>query len=489
MAKTKGKGKAKKNAAVTELELLVYPILEIEYPDPLFACAAHPTKPWIASGLATGHVYMTAYDPEALETEAEDAKANAKYNTTSVSGTSTKWWTCIDLPAPQDQPHLTSLWKTRRHKGACRHIVFDPLDEGNSIYTVGSDHIIKKAESETGRVTAKIDVKPHYLTENDAITKICASPVLPIVVVGTESGHLLVFDNTLTKLKFKVESVHEDAVNAILAMPAVSNYHFLTLGLTTLTHVDIRKGMITQLDDQSDELLSMAFPSDFVRENRNDTVLVAHGEGIVTIWKQLKNQLMDQLSRIKLSKGVSVDTIISTMNNDDEGVNPPVDCMWCGDAEGLLYKINYKRGRVVETRVHSFADEVGYLDIDCGYRLMSAGMERLKIWLLKEPEEIAEAENDAADDDDDSSDDDDDDVSSSSGDYLDNSQKNSDSELDGGDANDSDDDKEDKDDSSDDEDDNKPEQPPAKRSRKELTVKQLRNAQKHQHGISRFDDL
>lgn len=487
MARSKGKGKAKKNAAVTELELLVYPIVEIEFPDPLFACAAHPTKPWIALGLATGHVYMTEYDPEALELEAELAKAAAKYNTALVSGTSTKWWACVDLPAPSDQPHLTSLWKTRRHKGACRHIVFDPLDEGASIYTVGSDHVIKKAESATGKVTAKIDVKPHFVTDADAVTRLCASPVLPIVVVGTEAGHVLVFDNKLTKLQYTVEAAHDDAVNAILAMPAVSNYHFLTLGLTTLSHIDIRKGIVTQLDDQSDELLAMAFPSDFVRENKNDTVLVAHGEGIVTIWKQLKNRLMDQLSRIKLSKGVSVDTIISTMNNDDEGANPPVDCMWCGDSEGLLYKVNYKRGRVVETRVHSFADEVGYLDIDCGYRLVSAGMERLKVWLVKEPEEIREAEEAAGDDDDD------DDSSDDDGDSASSDDDSEASDVSGSDVDGSDDSGDDNDNDSDDSDSDgegeKEKQPPAKRARKEVTVKQLRNAQRHQPGISRFDDL
>ena len=29
--------------------------------------------------------------------------------------------------------------------------------------------------------------------------------------------------------------------------------------------------------------------------------------------------------------------------------------VWCGDSEGLLHRINYKRGRVVETRLHSVA--------------------------------------------------------------------------------------------------------------------------------------
>ena len=57
-----------------------------------------------------------------------------------------------------------------------------------------------------------------------------------ILLSGTEDGHVLVYDSAnlnSNKLKFKVESAHDDSINHILAMPAVSAYHYLTLGSTT----------------------------------------------------------------------------------------------------------------------------------------------------------------------------------------------------------------------------------------------------------------
>ena len=236
-----------------------------------------------------------------------------------------------------------------------------------------------------------------------------------ILLSGTEDGHVLVYDSAnlnSNKLKFKVESAHDDSINHILAMPAVSAYHYLTLGSTTLAHIDIRKGIITQSDDQEDELLAMCFPSDEVSQS-NDTVLVSHGEGLITIWKNSKNKLMDQLSRVKVNKSASIDTIISTMNADNEDM---ANSVWCGDSEGLLHRINYKRGRVVETRLHSVAkgkhgavDEVGILDIDFDYRLVSAGMDTLKIWSNTQDEE--QNDEDVDDDNDDSDGDDSESVS------------------------------------------------------------------------------
>ncbi|CAN3353859.1 hypothetical protein DICA3_A10242 [Diutina catenulata] len=491
-----------KSTKTTELESSVYPILEINYPDPLFCSAAHPTKPIIATGLATGHIYVFKYDADALESRAESKLGDLKGPHRSVSQTSVKWWETFDTPAPNNDD-VISLWKTKRHQGACRHIVFDPLDQGASLYSVGSDHIIKKANSETGQVIGKIDVSKFYgkpatnphkpKDENDtgpqeppktdAITKLLCSPSLPLVLAGTESGGLLVFDSGLKQLRYKLDFVHEDAINAILPMPAVSNYHFLTIGSTTLVHVDLRKGAVTTSDDQGDELMAIAYPSNFVNDHKNDTVLVAHGEGLVSVWKNSKNSFADQLTRIKVNKGVSIDSMISTMNGDDQGENPPVDCLWAGDSEGLVHRINYKRGRIIETRVHSFEDEVGVLDIDYDYRLVSSGMDTLKIWSTKLPEEVADIEISSDSDEGES------DASDSSegleSEDEDSSKSDIEKDSDPSDASDASDEGSDAGGS-----DSEPDEPAPKRQKvKGLTVKQLRNAQSHEHGIRKFDDL
>lgn len=388
----------KKSATVKEAldnESNVPPILEVAYSDPLFSVAAHPTKPIVLAGLGTGHLFCHSYDAESLEEklqaareQAQDKSKNVKLSV--VSQLKKKWWTAVaDHQSIDGSNGITTNWKTKRHKGSCRSVIFD-INEGSVgdyVYSVGKDHTIKKAATETGRVTAKSEISSHYDDAADAVTNLAISPTHPFLLAGTENGLVLVFDSnelSANKLKFKLPGMHEDAINKILPMPDVSAYHYLTLGSTTLTHLDIRKGAITQSDDQADELLSMCYASDHVNDHKNDTVLVSHGEGIVTLWRNSNNMLMDQISRVKVNKNASIDAIISTMQAGTEDMR---DSVWCGDSEGLLHRVNYKRGKVVETRVHSSLmgklgglDEVGGLEIDYDYRLISSGMEGLKIW-------------------------------------------------------------------------------------------------------------
>ncbi|ABN65087.2 predicted protein [Scheffersomyces stipitis CBS 6054] len=531
--------KRKSNAvnAAQVLESSVSPILEINYSDPLFTLAAHPTEPVLISGLVTGHVFCHRYDAEALE-EKQSArreqlllqekeafkKGKVSQISKSVSQSKNPWWTIIKdhTEVPQESGVVAS-WKTKRHKGSCRHAIFEPLESsvGENIFTVGTDHIIKKASSETGKVVGKVDVSLDFPNSNDSITKLCHSATNSCLLAGTENGHVLVYDSKNlggSKLKYKVSSAHDDAVNHILAMPAVSAYHYLTLGSTTLSHIDIRKGIITQSDNQDDELLSMCFATDQINDGKNDTVLVGHGEGIVTIWKNSKNRFMDQLTRIKVNKEASIDAIIPTMNCDDDEMAASV---WCGDSEGLLHRVNYKKGKVVETRVHSSsrgkygaADEVGLLEIDYDYRLISAGMESLKIWSNEQNEEIALDESDDSDDESDSDNSEDDLSSGSLSDTA------SDEEIE--ENKEEEDEKEDKPVKIDHplanrskkglvgvskhvtkkkqidinkltkkgKEEEEEEQPQKKKPKKDqLSTKQLRNMQKHEHGIRRFDDL
>lgn len=388
----------KKSASVKEAlqnESNVPPILEVAYSDPLFSVAAHPTKPIVLAGLGTGHLFCHSYDAESLEEKVRAARERLQdkgkdENLLVISQLKKKWWTAVsDHQSIDGTNGITTNWKTKRHKGSCRSVIFDINESsvGEYVYSVGKDHTIKKAATETGRVTAKSDISSHYDDASDAITNLAMSATHPFLLAGTENGLVLVFDSnelSSNKLKFKLPGMHEDAVNKILPMPDVSAYHYLTLGSTTLTHLDIRKGVITQSDDQADELLSMCYASDHVNDHKNDTVLVSHGEGIITLWRNSNNMLMDQISRVKVNKNASIDAIISTMQAGTEDMR---DSVWCGDSEGLLHRVNYKRGKVVETRVHSSLmgklgglDEVGGLEIDYDYRLISSGMEGMKIW-------------------------------------------------------------------------------------------------------------
>lgn len=390
-------------SGIQDLESSAAPILEIDQSQPLFSTAAHPTRPILATGHGTGHLFCYSYDDVKLQEYMEKMRAASlkKSDTGSakVSLLQKKWWMHEkNHAAIADDSLIKTNWNTRRHKGSCRSVTFDVLENavGENIYSVGTDHMVKKASTETGKVVAKTDFSAHLGEEaKDRVTTMALSATHPFLLTGTEDGNILVFDSSRLQwpeLKFRCDRTHEDAVTKILAMPAVSPYHYLSLGSTVLSHIDIRKGIVTQSDDQSDELLSMCYPTNYINSNKNDTVIVGHGEGIVTLWKNSTNRFMDQLSRIKVNKNASIETVISPMNAGD---NSLLDSIWCGDSDGLLHRINYKKGKVVEARAHSLqtsklglADEVSGLDIDYEYRLISSGMESLKIWSLQTEENI-----------------------------------------------------------------------------------------------------
>lgn len=406
-----GKGrKSQSTYASLESESKVAPILEMGFGDPLFSLATHPTKPILISGLATGHLFCHSYDPqrltERLASKRQDFKRTERKDI-RISQLKEKWWSVVNRhDEPEEDSGVSIAWKTKRHKGSCRSLLFDAREGqvGELLYSVGTDHIIKKATTETGKVTSKMNISPHYGDVADAITTMALSNTHPFLVTGTENGHVLVFDADHLdekKLKFKVHQAHEDSINKILPMPAVSAYHFLSLGSTTLAHIDIRKGVITQSDDQADELLSMCYPNDFMDRGKNDTAVVSHGEGIVSIWKNSANAFSDQLSRIKVNKNASIDAMIATMNAGDDELK---DCIWCGDSEGLLHRFNYKSGKVRESRVHSASmsklggiDEVNGLDIDFEYRLVSSGMDGLRIWSDEPNDDLEEASDSDSD--------------------------------------------------------------------------------------------
>lgn len=410
--------KFKSSNKTSYLESFTPPILEVGFSDPLFSCAAHPTRPIVVSGLGTGHVFCHSYDPDALEesllTKRDRFLSSEKSREAQPSLLKDKWWKFeADHAKIASDQSLTVSWKTKRHKGSCRSVLFDMLENsaGESVFTVGTDNMLKKAKTESGKVQSKVDISRFLQNETDSITTMSMANTHPFLVTGTEDGNLLVFDsNDLSggKVKFTLSDVHEDAINKILAMPAISPYHFLALGSTKLAHVDIRKGIITQSDDQADELLSMCYPTEFVNGNKNDTAVVSHGEGVLTLWKNSVNGFSDQISRVKVNRNASIDAIISTMNSGDDMINS----VWCGDSDGYLHRVDYKKGKTVETRVHSSlmsksgaVDEVGGLDIDFDYRLISSGMEGLKIWSGQTFEGCEDSEFDEESDDNSSSDD------------------------------------------------------------------------------------
>ncbi|ODV63001.1 Jip5p, partial [Ascoidea rubescens DSM 1968] len=406
-----GKRNRKNQGKVEQLvDENVLPFLEVGYEenDPLFSMGIHPSEPIFLSGLVSGNVYLYRYDLERLKDYCLEnyLKPNGKSLIHKDTGDETEkskeiWkvqnnlqFRNISKKSQNDESDeeggIVLGWKTKRHKGSCRSICLE--NSGEYVYTVGIDKVIKKASIETGKVICKTDFKKSI---GEDVNSMILSNSNSFLICGTELGDIKVFDTRSLNVVFDISKVHNDQVNSMINCSATSNYQVYSVGSTTLSKVDFRKGIISQSDDQDDEILSLCFPD----IEDSSTIVCGMSEGIVTVWKD-KNKFQDQLTRVKISPDVSVDAVISTMDYDkDEG-----NCFWCGDSNGMLNKIDCKKGKIVEMRVHDETGEVLDLDIDYDYRLVSSSMEKLKIWDSFDFEKEADEDPDSSFDSDSDSD-------------------------------------------------------------------------------------
>jgi len=120
----------------------------------LFAQAIHPTQSIFSVGLSGGHV-QTYRLPHIGEDLTTDAPLNGYIGTSSTNGGRKTSLTIRSRRSSEDGfGTVGTVWRTRRHKGSCRTLVFS--EDGNTLFSAGTDGLIKAAETETGRVSAKI---------------------------------------------------------------------------------------------------------------------------------------------------------------------------------------------------------------------------------------------------------------------------------------------------------------------------------------------
>ncbi|QID83125.1 WD repeat-containing protein jip5 [Saccharomyces pastorianus] len=346
---------------------------------PIFQSILHPELPIIITGFGTGHIVCHRYNPAELQlglNRRRKLDAAALDNDQRVSpkkkGTCL-WKDNVDLSLETKIRHkvvyfsvetedeeqqmeqsealgVETLWKTRRHKGSVRAICFDA--KGSCIFSIGTDNIFKKADTMTGKVIKKVNLSSLFESEkkkNDKFTKLCISQTHPFILIGDESGDVHVLNSNNLTLTNTVHSIHfGDSINDIFHFDKKSVYKFISLGQTTLAYFDVRDkdakpntaenqdGKIMVSDDQEDEVLCGCF----VDPEEADTLLCGMGEGIVTVWKPNKNDLVDQMSRIKISKDESIDCIVPTLQDDN--------CVWCGCSNGNIYKLNAKLGKLLK---------------------------------------------------------------------------------------------------------------------------------------------
>lgn len=359
----------------------------------IFSVAMHPARNEMLIGFATGHICCLKYNIDKAK-----YPSNVKLNFQKTG--KTFQYTLMhgdDLISDADGANLFEiLWKTKRHDKACRQIIY--LDEEIAV-SIGSDNILKRFKCSNGKVIdklefpditeKKISVNCLYCFNDYILVGMDDKGIVKVVKIDREYGDALVCVNTL-------EGLHNgDCINKIIALNK-SNYQriikksgksklkdefikedlsvhkFVSVGQTTMQIWDCRWKNLDKLEtseDQEDELLSLCY----LNEDEKDTNLICGlGEGILTVWKYGKNEYKDQINRIKIKKGESIESCISSLQNDNK--------LWCGLTDGSVYLVDGKAGHIIKKMQHSKSDEVSFLDIDFEYKFVSASMTCIKIW-------------------------------------------------------------------------------------------------------------
>ncbi|KAI1174823.1 WD40-repeat-containing domain protein [Nemania sp. FL0916] len=349
----------------------------------LFAQALHPTEPVLGVGLATGHVQCFRL-PTTGSSAAEDEELS--------DGKST----------------IDTIWRTRRHKGSCRSLVFN--HDGSSLYSAGTDSLVKHFSPTTGQVISKIAV-PSSKSVPDSPTLLSAlSPQTLLLACDSGVLHLLDLRDSAFAASKPQQShfPHDDFVSSLTPLPPSSestsgfSKQWISTGGTTLAVTDLRRGVLVRSEDQEDELLCAAFIAGMgPKKNRDNGVLaVGTGSGVVTLWD--KGTWDDQFDRIVVDParggGESLDCMVQIPEELSRDKKVAI-----GLGDGTLRLVNLTKREVETSLRHDDLESTVAIGFDCQGRMISGGGQTVKVW-----EESASAIPDEDEDDDDEDDEDDD---------------------------------------------------------------------------------
>ncbi|KAH7018494.1 WD40-repeat-containing domain protein [Microdochium trichocladiopsis] len=375
----------------------------------LFTQAAHPTEPLLAVGLASGHVQCFRLPSAGDGSSGDDADADGD---TSVLS--------------DGRGMIDTAWRTRRHKGSCRSVVFS--NDGSELYSAGTDSLLKHFSASTGQVLSKIAIPKTKSVDDSPCLLHALSPQTLLLACDSGVLHLLdLRDRALTSSKpAQTHFPHDDFISSITPLPVSAestsgfSKQWISTGGTTLAVTDLRRGVLVRSDDQEDELLCTTFiPGIGPKTNReNGVVAVGTGTGVLTIWD--KGAWDDQVDRVVVdgssrAGGESLDCIVKVPDEVYGARGGKKVVVGAGD--GTLRVVDIHKRQVETVLRHDDIEAVLGVDFDCHGRLISGGGQTIKVW--QEAGISAGALRGGSDSDDDDDEDDSDDSDDDDGDDSD----------------------------------------------------------------------
>ncbi|KAE8384836.1 WD repeat-containing protein jip5 [Aspergillus alliaceus] len=332
----------------------------------LFTQAIHPKEPIVSVGLSSGHVETFRLPSEEIDSDDDQASTSSSRN---------------------GRGHIDTMWRTRRHKGSCRCLAFGI--DGESLYSAGTDGLVKAAKAETGVVENKIAIPPAKDGSVDAPTVIHAlSPQTLLLATDSSALHLYDLRLPFSRVSARPQQSHhphDDYISSITPLPASDtstsgfSKQWVSTGGTTLAVTDLRRGVLVRSEDQEEELVSSVYvrglPS--TGTSRGEKVVVGNSGGVLTLWE--KGAWDDQDERIYVQRsggeGESLETL--TMVPDELGKGKTVAV---GLGSGTIKFVRFGPNKVVSEVVHDETEGVVGLGFDVEGRMVSGGGQVVKVW-------------------------------------------------------------------------------------------------------------
>ncbi|KAL2820821.1 WD40-repeat-containing domain protein [Aspergillus cavernicola] len=344
-------------------------VCTLPLPADLFAQAIHPNEPIISVGLSSGHVQTFRLPSEESEDLDDDDQGSVSSSSRNGKG------------------HIDTVWQTRRHKGSCRTLTFGV--DGETVYSAGTDGIVKAARAETGVVENKIIVPFMKNGSVDAPTVVHAlSPQTLLLATDSSALHLYDLRVPYSKVSARPQQTHrphDDYISSLTPLPpsdtSTSGFskQWVTTGGSTLAVTDLRRGVLMRSADQEEELISSTYISGLSSggTSRGEKVVVGGSGGVLTLWE--RGAWDDQDERVYVERGAGGGESLETLSvvPDELGKGKMIAV---GLGSGKVKFVKMGPNKVVSELTHDETEGVIGLGFDVEGRMVSGGGQVVKVW-------------------------------------------------------------------------------------------------------------